>query len=181
MQDLKKHTPESHPDYKNIGTALEKMEEMAQRINDAKKRDESFRRMTDIDKKLRGDLEVTLNHDPSNNIAAFFFLVCFGVYCFIAAARDVRGGEFTEEAHLPEGDLCPSRVVLSHTTDSYGRFIKVCGCRLFLCRCDCCGKYIGALKSGFECSSCQYKVHEECFSHAADNCGTTKTVLAPYL
>jgi hypothetical protein len=89
VQDLKKHTPESHPDYKNIGTALEKMEEMAQRINDAKKRDESFRRMTDIDKKLRGDLEVTLNHDPSNNIAAFFFF--FGLFwCLLLHSRCER-------------------------------------------------------------------------------------------
>lgn len=81
LADLIKHTWSDHQDYSNLKNALEKMEEVANFINEKKREAELFQKLVDIEKKLSNKIEGFI--DPSRKyiregiVAGISFLFFF--------------------------------------------------------------------------------------------------------
>ncbi|KYQ91676.1 pleckstrin (PH) domain-containing protein [Tieghemostelium lacteum] len=54
LQDLLKHTEESHPDFKDISESLEKMKNVAMQINDTKRQSDNSLKVVEVQNKLVG-------------------------------------------------------------------------------------------------------------------------------
>ncbi len=60
LRELQKLTPESHPDYKNIGNALGKLQVEVDKINKDKAKNDNMKKMIEINQCLDGLPRVSL-------------------------------------------------------------------------------------------------------------------------
>jgi len=69
LKEIVKYTPQSHSDYQNLGTAVEKIKEVNDFINDKKKNDDNLRKLSEISN--------TITFEEGQTFVRAPFLFCF--------------------------------------------------------------------------------------------------------
>jgi hypothetical protein len=60
LEELKKHTPTSHPDYDKLVTSLNQIAAIAANVNESIKEEENFQTLCRIQKSFMGNVKVEI-------------------------------------------------------------------------------------------------------------------------